>query len=868
MLKIPIILTEECAVNSGTVKNLIISLSIILAMTAGFGSDSRILRWEKRIDRLEKLEKNIDPAKYLPSVAEILREGIRSSGEVADILGRYSSGDGSLKSGTKKFHVSDIEERARTIALPVIAYTYLLDTMKLVSDSDTQSMVLDQISSYAVSRGMQVIKLNSPLGSGLARGYIMELRMNAYRDFEDSCYRKVLGAAELELSKTDYNSSEQDVEKIIIDAALVQSELMIKDCPVTFSAKYLEGVAEWRILEERMNVSADRNNAAETFALSRNIPAEDSHGRGIEYIDRLVFTKERRAIEEMIENSTSSVSSGSSNPVYEIPDFKQLLNAIDDLDRYRESLIKRIDGTENSSFCEKVRENNNAIIEKYIARYEALYRREEARIAGIKKSSPGVIIYNEEIFAVSRNHFNEIKSMVRDYAALSSLYVERVSGRSKEAVPAFMSNMRFMAERRIEYISFVERLTKDTDSRAVTGSEKLNGIYKRGIKHAIEFVRDSIGPLTVPPEIRKNMTKDDIRELASINESLKKGGSVMADSIRKNFQNFSTASRKAIEDEKRSAAESESSIAQQETGALFNFARRCSDELALMKNTDAFLKQYNELYETIAEDIRQNGTASRYADAVNSGSIIQLVTACKPEDVEREALSREILAKEGFDSLSSAVSLYQYYSRRGTKVQYVPAEKDLAELKKCFAYAPSVKAGSWVMTGKNFRQVDRKCTETLKQMLSKSSWNQNNKNAGTAEGLKLSCPGLDIAFTNPGNWSDSRIDCEAGSGIRLENSDGTGWIEVYAIPVEPEALADFSSDWSGKRGFSMVEKSWGKIRDADFFRTLCKDRRNHVADTRMFKKNGYVIIVCGVAPKEKSKNMSAILEKLFKGLSF
>ena len=854
--------------NLRIIKGIAAALCLFAVITSGFGTDARIQRWGNRIDSLTALKSKTGTGEALPVVSDILRRGIESSKNIKSLLERYESRDGSLRSDTRKYSIAEIESKTSEIAIPVISAWYLLTATDRLADSEYFTKVLAWITAYANLNRVAGIRAGAPGVNELVHGYIMEMSIEHHPAFEASALKRILGRTEYELSRTDYNSNDIDLAKIIIEAAVSELELFIKEFDPQFNEALLVKVPEWKLIEASSLRNREKDRSAELFASGYGISPESINGRGMDYSERVMFSDARRSISGLIDESGPAVNAVSGNPMYSVPDLKKLINAVDEIDKYRLAIMRKIDGSEDKSFSSKSGENMRGIAEKYIVLYESVYRKEELRISGIRKNNASMIIYNEEVFLASRKHFDEIKVRLRAYAELSSDFIEAVASAGTSTPGSYMTGLNYMSGRYIEYILFMERLTKNSSELGRTPDTRNHGIVKEGVRDSLDYIRGILKSFTVPADVRKNMTKEQVRELASINRTYRSQVTLTASSIRKNFEDYTRLYGESTAGDKKSDADSEIKIAQIEADALFSFAKECSDAIAAMDTTDQFLKEYKNIYETVSADIKKNGSSSSYIETVNSGSILKLVKSAAPGSIEREIASREILAREGNEALSGAVTLCRYYAGRGYRVELVPAENEIRRMRGIFSARPELKVASWTMTGRNFREIDTNCTETLKRMTDKNAWTPAENTGIKPERATVSYAGIDVSFDTPASWKAVNLDCESGSGIKLESPDRAGWIEVYAIPVQTANLQEYSSSWSGERGFSMVEKSWGRINNEDYFRTVCKGRSNRVSETRMVTRNGVVIIVAGYSAKEKARYLNGVIEKLFSGISF
>ena len=853
--------------NLRIIKGISITLCLFTLIASGYGTDVRIQRWQDRGVRLDALHSKTGSSDTPQIVREVLGRGIESAGNIKSLLERYSARDGSLRADTRKYSLLEIESRTSEIAIPVISAWYLNAVNDKLANPEYFSKVLTWIAAYANTSKVDGIKPGAPNVNELVRGYIMETAIAHYPDFESSSVKKILSTTQYELSRTDYNSNDIDFERIIMEKSIREMRAAVKEFNPQFSEILLGNVPEWRLFESRAINAREMERSAETFATRRNIPQSEISGKGAGHAGRIIFSNARRALSGMIDQSADAGRTAIGNPAYSIPDLKRLNSAIDEIDRYRTALLRRIDGAPGESLSSTARENMRGIAEKHIRLYESAYKKEELRITGLKKNNPKVIIYNEEVFLASKNHFSEIKTELMAYAELSSDFIGAVSSAGMLTPGTYLESLRYTSDRYAEYITFMENLAGRSSELGKMPDPANHGIVKEGVRDSLLYIRRITKSFTVPPELRKNMTKEQLGQLTKINQSYRAQLTSAASSIRSKYEQYNSLYNEALTGAKKANTESEIVIARMEIDALFAFAKECADAVLSMNSTDQFLKEYKNTYETISDDLK-NKSSDRYTDTINSGSILRLVKNFTPAAVENETAGREILAREGNEALSGAITLCRYYAGRGIRVKPVPPETEIRRMREVLNSQPGLRVADWTMTGRNFREIDINCTEKLRKMTEKNAWKSPADTGAESRKETITYAGVNVTFEPPSGWSSAKIKCESGSGMKFESPDRKGWIEIYAIPAQPVTLQEFSSSWSGERGFSMVEKGWGKINSEDYFRTVCKDRRNRISETRMVAHKGVVIIVSGYPAKERARHMNGIIEKLFSGISF
>jgi len=244
-------------------------------------------------------------------------------------------------------------------------------------------------------------------------------------------------------------------------------------------------------------------------------------------------------------------------------------------------------------------------------------------------------------------------------------------------------------------------------------------------------------------------------------------------------------------------------------------------------------------------------------------SFFASVPGFSAETIDREIATRELLAKEGMETLSGSIAIVQYYKRKGYPVKFTPSTEEINSMKRTFIKSPEITVSSWRMNGKNFRQVDTNVAAELKKLVIKNAWNNNRKDS-SPEVLKIYDTGDNISFTPPSGWKKIP---ESGNSIipkiSFESPDMKGRIEVTSICESECNLQNLAGAWPEKSGFSMIEKIWGKKDNSDYIKSTAKNSYDGVMESYMMAKKGYVIILSGRTTGDRYRNLSRTLNEIF-----
>jgi len=839
------------------------ALLILLFSISASGVDSRVERWNLRIDNLKKIQNETTPEKFDKTIVnEITGSELKSSEEFLSILNRYKKEDGSLKSETKKYSIPEIEKKVKEIALPAISLYYMSDTYKNLSDTQIKEKLIGEITAYALNKSGSSVKISSEDKNAMAEHYIMEKAIAEFDSVLNSTTTDLMSKAQYELSRSDYNSNESDFSKMIqrlIEEMLSEGNLSKND---EFNPKYLIPAPEWKYSADQQANFEARNRAIMKFVNNGGgSPENSSQINDINTAEDAIFVKAKSRLYHLLKETTQGSGATGTTPYYEIPDLQKLSSTIDEIDRYRKTLIRNINGSENSDLVIKLKSNNTGIAARGINRIDAQYKSEDMRIERLKKIKGDFIIYNEEMYKASRIHFNKIKEELYIYAGLSADFIEALYSAGKTDPQKYIDFHKYRTDRLLQYISFAEKLTTNTIPLSESGADKLSSFYKGTIPKVLNSSRNLLKPVTIPSEIRETSNKEHLKEFASINAYFRTKGSSLIKASRKNYDESIAGFTRSAASKKDSSLNSETQIGQDETDRLFNYAKKCSQAINSMNYTATALNRYKEAYNRISDELRKGNKSADLPE-----SFLATLKDINPDLVDREMATRDLLAKEGMESLSGSITLVQYYKRKGVPVKFTPTPEEIASMKLTFSRSPEIVISSWKMNGKNFRQIDINITAELKKLVNKNAWNSNGEKTGE-ETLAIDETELTVSFTPPAGWGRKTNDDSGHTGrVTFESPDMKGVIEITSIREDEVNLQMLAGSWPEKSGFSMTEKNWGKKDNSDYIKTTAKNRYDGIMESYMISKNGHVIILSGRTTGDKYRQLNRTLAEMFNRL--
>ncbi|HNX24139.1 MAG TPA: hypothetical protein PKG60_08815 [Spirochaetota bacterium] len=841
---------------------------IILFSTSVFSADSRTERWNIRIDRLKKIQGEASAGKFDKTfVDKITASEIKSCEEFLSLLDRYRKEDGSLKSDTKKYSLTDIEKKVKEISSPAISLNYMSELFKAAGDTQAKERISSEITQYSAKKFGSAIRITSAEGISMAEQYILERGMAEFDSSLNNTMTDLLSKIQYELSRSDYNSNEADLGRMILKHIEETLSTVKFSENNSFNEKYLLNIPQWKFMEEQFSKIEARNKSIWNFVYKGKSPLNSTENiKDKNSAEEEIFSKAKEKISDMLQNTTPSSGAMGNNPYYEIPDVKRLGITLDEIDKYRNNLAQNISGSEDKELAEKLKGNNTGIAARGINRIDAQFKSEEARIERLKKMKGDIIIYNEEVFKASRNHFYEIRTEIYKYTALSEEFLEALYSSGKTDPQKYIDLHRYRSDRYISYISFSEKLTANTLTLPVTGSEKLHSLYKGTIPKVLASAKSFLKPEAIPAETRAALHREHLKEYAAINADFRTKGSMLINAVRKNYDECNTGFAEISASKKESSINSEVQIGQDETDRLFSFAKKCSDALASMNYTESVLNKYKEEYNRVSEELKKGNKTAGFPGGDASAPFFESIPGFDAAAIDKETATRELLAGEGMEALSGSITLVQYYKRRGFPVKFSPANEEIIIMKQNFTRTPEVIVSAWKMNGKNFRQIDINITAELKKMQNKNAWN-SKVNETPKEVLTVDETGINVSFNPPPGWK--KIPDPENDHFRkiiFESPDMKGTIELTSICEDEKNLQVLVSLWPEKWGFSMTEKTWGKIKNSDYIKSTAKNRYDGVMESYMVAKNGHVIILSGKTTGDMYRQLNRTLADIFNNM--
>jgi hypothetical protein len=725
--------------------------------------------------------------------------------------------------------------------------------------------IAGEITSYTSKKYNTPVLFTAAEKNEMAEQYILEKAIAEFDSVLNLTTTGLISKAQYELSRSDYNSNETDFSRMIqrlIDENLPGAKFQEYN---EFKAEYLLPAPGWKYFSSRQSDFEARNRAVIDFVKAGGGNLENSARiKDIKTAEDEIFVRAKSRLYHLLKNTTTGSGAGGTNPYYEIPDMNKLSATIDEIDRYRKTLINNISGNENADLIKKLKSNHTGIAARGINRIEAQFKSEEMRIERLMKIKGDTIIYNEEIFKASRNHFNSLRDELYRYAGISADFVEAIYSAGRTDPEKYIGFHKYRTERYIFYISFSEKLTANTVTLSESGTTAISAFYKGTIPAVLNSGRDLLKPTAIPAEVRETLTRDHLKDYAAVNADFRTKGSILLKSIRKNYDEGIAGFTRAASLNKESVLNSEIQIGQDETDRLFNFAKKCYETIETMGYTESALKFYKDEYSRISEELKKGNKPAGFTGADSADSLLKVLKGFNAETIERETATRDILAKEGMASLSSSITLVQYYKRKGIPIKFSPTTEEITLMKQNFSRSPEIIVSSWKMNGKNFRQIDVNITAELKKLINKNAWNSDGGNLPPLI-LSVNETAINIVFNPPSGWSKI-TDTEKNRKISFTSPDMKGLIEITSISKEGQTLQDLVSSWPEKSGFSMIEKNWGKKDNADYIRITSKNSYDGIMESYMIAKNGHVIILSGKTTGEMHRYLNIILSRMFRNL--
>ncbi|MFA5518388.1 MAG: hypothetical protein WDA74_03955 [Spirochaetota bacterium] len=844
---------------------LIVSL-IFLAVFSGlaFGAEGRLLRWENRIDRLKELKISVkNTGETDKKITALIDRQIDESEKFVNVLIRAKAGHGSLRVEERDYSIGEIEKKVNESATEVISLLYVSALLNRPYNTPVKEKIGKEIDKYISEKNKGLsFKPGIDEREKLVLQYLLEEGMGEYKVIKEKLLRDILSKTEYDLSIKNYVTNEINLQQLIFKNSFDIVEAFDFDLPVKFNEKYLVTAPQWNFTASRIRTNEKLYEAMINFMKINGIEIpKDFSGKDIGVFEKPIFNHSRENLLASFKTEKFSGSKSYNTPLYEIPDFARMSEAVNELDKYRLALVKNMTGTEGEEFLKRVKNNNKGLSAKYIKHYENVFKREEARIESLKKGKPSIIIYNELIFEAAKNHFLEIKTDLKNYEELSSGFIERVVLSGSITVDEYISFHKYRISRLLEEAKFMQGLADNFVILSDAGPEKVSGVYRSVYNRGVAFVRDILKIDPLPSETRGRMTNNKLNEYSEINRNFSKSARLIASLMRKDYGNYTAAleERKALE--RKNAKDLENKIGEEEIRIYVSYVSDCANVLSGLDYTEKALINYRDKYNTIESDLKKNNL-NEYNEIISKGSLISAVKNFDPLLIERETVAREFLSKEGEDALSSAAAVNTFYRRQGISMAHYPSLEELKALKLKLKPLTSVKVADWNMDGKNFQRVDLNVLEVLKKKLNKQAWAPGEaKLEGELVSFSSAGKGKSFSALIPPGWHRRSME-----SLVFDSPDKKGSIEIMAVNKGDKNFSSFPGQWLHNKDFNMVQQRWGKKGENDYHWSVSRIQGNRLAEVYMIQKDNSIIIIAGKSSDEKQKYLSSHIENVMDSL--
>lgn len=838
-------------------KRVLIASLIFLVFFSGLasGSEGRFLRWENRIDKLKELKTSIkNKSEIDKKIIDLIDRQIDESEKFVDVLVRAKAGYGSLKVEERDYSIGEIEKKVNESATQVISLLYVSSLLNRPYNTPIKAKIEKEIDKYIFEKNKGLLfKPGIDEREKLVLQYLLEEGMGEYKVIQEKLLRDILSKTEYDLSKKNYVTNEINLQQLIFKNSFDIVEAFDFDLSVKFNEKYLVSTPQWNFTASRIKTNEKLYEAMNNYMKINGIEIpKDFSGKDIGSFEKIIFHHPRERLLASFKTEKVGDPKSYNTPLYEIPDFTRMSEAVNELDKYRLALVKSMTGTEGEEFLKRVKNNNTGLTAKYIRQYENVFKREEARIESLKKGKPSIIIYNELIFETAKNHFLEIKADLKNYEELSSGFIERVVLSGSITVDEYISFHKYRTDRLLEEAEFTQRLAENFVILSGAGPEKVSGIYRSVYIRGVAFVRDILKIDPLPSEIRGRMTSNTLNEYSEINRNFNKSAKLIAALIRKDYGKYTAAIEERGVLERKNSKDLENKIGEEEIRIYVSYASDCAKILSNLDHTEKALNSYRDKYNAIESDLKKNNL-NEYNEIISKGSLIPSVKNFDPLLVEREMVTRELLSREGEDALSSAAAVNTFYRRQGISMAHYPSLEELKALKTKLKFSTSVRVADWNMDGKNFQRVDLNVLEVLKKKLNKQAWAPGEAESG-GELVNFSSleKGRSFSALIPLGWHR-----RSREPLVFDSPDKKGSIEIMALNKGDENFASFPGQWLYNKNFNMVQQRWGKKGENDYHWSVSKLKGNRLAEVYMIQKNDSIIIIAGKSSDEKQKYLSS-----------
>ncbi len=274
-------------------------------------------------------------------------------------------------------------------------------------------------------------------------------------------------------------------------------------------------------------------------------------------------------------------------------------------------------------------------------------------------------------------------------------------------------------------------------------------------------------------------------------------------------------------------------------------------------------ERYGETYSRLADDAASGNLTPELKKVLEKGSLFDAVRDFDPVKVSAASEERKF-CRAKIRALSGRLrAVSRWHRRAGRPVEYFPDEQELAAAEAAALKEPSVRAGSHIMTGENFKNTDKKAAAELRRTADSALWRQPAEvsvQAGINE-QTVSAEGLTVKMSIPAGWTRAeKVSSFDGTAAVFYSPDGKARFRVVILDTEEDAD---SVGWSmaGAGGMAPLSGRRGSSGAGDYF--YCSGRSSRtVREVYVFKAGNRTAVLEGETDRARYSLFTAKLGKV------
>lgn len=265
-------------------------------------------------------------------------------------------------------------------------------------------------------------------------------------------------------------------------------------------------------------------------------------------------------------------------------------------------------------------------------------------------------------------------------------------------------------------------------------------------------------------------------------------------------------------------------------------------------------ESYATMYNIFMRQAKSNRVSAELQKAMESYSIIQGLKNFDIKSMEQELILKKYLKSEGKALLERYAALSEQYRRQGIQAGDKKTAEKIILINRIFDKWCGIKIGSWKMDQFNYADIDAKAVHSLRQAVSRSGWEKNEKLEKNSDELKIKEVGIYMEI--PEGWKEdplSESDRTRGIIKLYRNFDKSASISLKIVQLNRKSVKEISDEIARISGGLPIKGRWGKKDESDYFWSVFKDSESNLVESYVVSYGNKAFVITGKSSRDKYK---------------